>query len=99
MSNKAHKTLILSSCLFLIPLIQACHLSSHADIEEVFAQAADMQKNHQPTQAMALYFDILKETKDPYILSRTYYNLGSIYMWDRVFDKAIDAYTHLKFRI
>ncbi|WP_298107616.1 tetratricopeptide repeat protein [uncultured Bacteroides sp.] len=53
-----------------------------------------MQKNHQPTQAMALYFDILKETKDPYILSRTYYNLGSIYMWDRVFDKAIDAYTH-----
>lgn len=94
MSNKAHKTLVLSSCLFLIPLIQACHWSSHTDIEEVFAQATDMQKNHQPTQAMALYFDILKETKDPYILSRTYYNLGSIYMWDRVFDKAIDAYTH-----
>lgn len=81
------------SCLFLLLLMQACGLRTSPDIEKLFAQAAEMQKNGHPTEAMALYYEVLSQTDDTYIQSRTYYNLGSIYMWDRVFDKAINAYT------
>ena len=83
--------LFLFSCMFL--LLHACNLRPQPDVEELFAQAAEIQKNKRPTEAMSLYYEVLSRTDNPYIQSRTYQNLGAIYMWDRVFDKAIEAYT------
>ena len=82
--------LFLFSCVFL--LLHACNLRQHPSVEEMFDQAAEMQKNKRPTEAMSLYYEVLGRTDNPRIQSRTYQNLGAIYMWDRVFDKAIEAY-------
>lgn len=79
--------------LFLLLLTQACNLRPRPDVEDIFEQATEMQRNKRPTEAMALYYEVLSRTDDPHIQSRSYYNLGSIYLWDRVFDKAADAYT------
>lgn len=82
--------LFLFSCVFL--LLHACNLRQHPSVEEMFDQAAELQKDTRSAEAMALYYEVLSRTDDPRIQSRTYQNLGAIYMWDRVFDKAIEAY-------
>ena len=83
--------LFLFSCVFL--LLHACNLRQHPSVEEMVDQAAELQKDTRSAEAMALYYEVLSRTDDPRIQSRTYQNLGAIYMWDRVFDKAIEAYT------
>lgn len=78
--------------IYLLLCLQACNLRPSPNIEQQFAEAVELQKNNQPEAAIKLYYDILSKTNDSYIQSRTYHNLGTIYMWDRVFDKASEAY-------
>lgn len=95
MKSKKKNPTFIAACLSLLlfMLMQACNLRPQPDVEELFAQAAEMQKNKRPTEAMSMYYEVLGRTDNPRIQSRTYQNLGAIYMWDRVFDKAIEAYT------
>lgn len=78
--------------IYLLLCLQACNIRPSSNIEQQFAEAVELQNNNQPEDAIKLYYDILSKTNDLHILSKTYHNLGAIYMWDKVFDKASGAY-------
>ncbi|RGX81336.1 hypothetical protein DXA68_01720 [Bacteroides stercorirosoris] len=96
-SNKGKHTLIhslmkLFTILLLLSCFISCSLRPKKSIDDRINEAIELQKNKHPEKAMAIYYQVLPEVEDLSKRSVIYYNLGAMYLWDRIFDKAYDMF-------
>lgn len=68
--------------------MSACTSPSPDRQREDFERAVGLQESGASVEAAAIYRRLLDEGTDPLMRSRIYHNLGSIYLWDRVFGEA-----------
>ena len=80
----------LFTILLLLSCFISCGLRPQKSIDDRINEAIELQKNKQPEKAMAIYYQVLPEVEDLSKRSVICYNLGVMYLWDRVFDKAYD---------
>ena len=78
--------------LLLLSCFISCGLHSKKSVDERINEAIELQKNKQLEKAMAIYYQMLPEVEDLSKRSVIYYNLGAMYLWDRIFDKAYDMF-------
>lgn len=82
----------LFTILLLLSCFISCGLRPKKSIDDRINEAIELQKNKQPEKAMAIYYQVLPEVEDLNKRSVICYNLGAMYLWDRIFDKAYDMF-------
>ena len=82
----------LFTILLLLSCFISCSLRPQKSIDDRINEAIELQKNNQPEKAMAIYYQVLPEVEDLSKRSVICYNLGAMYLWDRIFDKAYNMF-------
>jgi len=78
--------------LLILLCFISCSLRPKKNIDDRINEAIELQKNKQLEEAMEIYYQVLPEAEDLGKRSVICYNLGAMYLWDRIFDKAYDMF-------